>query len=155
MTFEEAVNATAALAGRYRRGLQGIKNVDRNRIRTSRPRRLKGSVDLDKALRPQRPNAPIWDYCIGLRNDRNNDRVVWLEVHPASSPHAVHEVLRKLGWLRDWLPAEAPALRQIEACFVWLATASVAFTANSPQRRRIAQSGILFRSRVLDLDGVY
>lgn len=149
MTFEQAVNVTVALRGHYRPGLQGVKNRDRNRIRASHPRRLRGSVDLDRALGSQRPNEPVWDYGIGHRGDLNRDRAIWLEVHPAFH---VDEVLAKLQWLRGWLDAEAPELRQITGFFVWVASGEVPFTANSPLGKRIAQKGLLFRSKLLDLE---
>jgi len=151
MGFESAVKAAPALSGHYRPGLQGLRNVDRRRIHTERPRQIRGSIDLDSALRPSQPNQPIWDYCVGLSKNRDEDRALWLEVHPASSRH-VDEVLKKWRWLRRWLPEQAPALDRMSAHYIWLASGSVALPANSPQRRRIAQSGILLRSGLLNLD---
>jgi hypothetical protein len=60
-------------------------------------------------------------------------------------------VLEKLAWLQNWLNAAAPGLGSITAKYIWIASGRVAITANSPQRRRIAQSGLDFCSH-LNLD---
>jgi hypothetical protein len=126
MSFEAAVKSCPRLASAYRRGLQGLKRVDRQRVRISDSRRLRGSVDLEEALAADLPNQPIWDYGLGLAHNRNGEMAVWLEVHPASSLHV------------------GPV--------IWKLRCAVAFNRNSPQFRQVAQAGLLFRSGVLRLD---
>jgi hypothetical protein len=151
MDFETAVNRTPGLPGCCRPGLQALPAADRSRITASDPRRIRGSVNLDAALSASRPSEPRWDYGIGLPEGRNSDQAVWVEVHPASSRH-VEEVLNKHRWLRHWLESEAQELERISRHFVWLASGKVSFPASSPQRRLVAQAGIRFHARVLDLD---
>ena len=151
MSFQDAARNTLAVREHLRPGLQAVENVDRDRLRCSKPRRLRGSVSLERALPPGQPNEPRWDYAIGLVSSPN-DTVVWLEVHPASSTGNVGEVLRKLGWLKTWIAQDAPALSQLRRHFVWLATGRVSFHSGSPQMKTAAQSGLLFRARQLNLD---
>jgi len=120
-------------------------------LRCSNPRRLRGSVNLDDALRLAFPNDPRWDYAIGISQRSHSDRAVWLEVHPASSLH-VGEVLNKLRWLKGWLASDAPELQGLPAHFCWVATGSVSFRRGSREEKRIAQEGIRFPSKLLNLD---
>jgi len=151
MSFREAVESTPAIRAHFREGLQAVRGGDRDRLRCSQPRRLRGSVNLEEVLPPGQTNEPRWDYGIGIGSSRS-DAVVWLEVHPASSTGHVDEVLRKLGWLRTWMSRDAAALAELPRHFVWLATGSVSFHGGSPQMKRVAQNGLLFRARQLDLD---
>jgi hypothetical protein len=151
MTFRQAVERTAAVEGRYREGLRGIRNVDRQRIHCSNPRMLTGSIDLDEALRVRNPNDPRWDYGIGVRVGARSDIVIWAEVHPATSLH-VDEVLTKLRWLRERTGDSAPAFVELGQHFCWVATGSIAFRRGSPQEKRIAQQGLRFPVKRLNLD---
>ena len=101
------------------------------------------SVDLDGALRDLHPNDPRWDYGIGVRKTKNSDRVIWIEVHPASSSH-IQDVLKKLEWLKEWLGSSAPRLKTISTDYVWIASGEVSISTNSPQRRKLAAKGIRF-----------
>lgn len=135
----------------YRDGLQALKREHRRRVTIKNPRHLTGSIDLDSALRDDRPHDAIWDYGVGVKQSAGCDRTVWIEVHPASSSH-VAPVLAKLAWLRSWIREEAPAFHGMRNRYVWLATADVALHQNTPKRRLIAQHGLAFRSRIVDLD---
>lgn len=146
MTFVAAVRSTPHLKKHLKPGMTAIRKSDRARVRCSQPRRLTGSVDLDSALKPIHPKKPRWDYGIGL-----GSRVVWLEVHPASSHH-IDEVLNKLEWLQGWMETEAPALRRLRAEFIWLASGRVGFRSGSPQMKRIAECGLKFRARQIVVD---
>lgn len=147
--FEKAVRSVAPLAQAYRKGLQAIRNRDLQRITSRRQERLTGSVDLDAALRPSLPNANRWDYGIGVKG--SSEHVVWVEVHPASSNH-VQDVIDKASWLRGWLVKDAPSLAKLPRQLVWVASGTVALTAGSPQRRRLAQEGIHFAGRGVRVD---
>ncbi len=151
MSFRQAVESTAAIRDSFREGLGSVRNVDRTRLRCSNPRRLRGSVNLDDALRLALPNDPRGDYAIGISQRSHSDRAVWLEVHPASSLH-VGEVLNKLRWLRGWVASDAPELQGLPAHFCWVATGSVSFRRGSREEKRIAQEGIRFPSKLLNLD---
>ena len=143
MRFKDAVEKTVDLAEAYMPGLQALKSVDRDRIQCKNTRNLTGSVDLDEALRDSNPNDPRWDYGIGVRKTQNSDRVIWIEVHPASSSH-IQDVLNKFGWLRQWLTSSAPCLKTISTDYVWIASGKVSIPPNSPQRRKLAAQGIRF-----------
>jgi hypothetical protein len=147
--FADAVLATACLAEALRDGLQAVRRTDRQRISCQDGRFLTGSVDVDQATLANHPQNNRWDYGIGVRND--DERVVWVEIHPASSQHVL-EVIAKLHWLRGWLKSEAPLLRQFPSRFVWVASGKVALTPNSPQRRRVAQEGIYFAGERVQVD---
>jgi hypothetical protein len=115
MTFIEAVNRTPSIRDHLKHGLRALKNADRGRVSCD-GRRLRGSVDIDSALRVLLPNEKRWDYAIGLANAGQQDSVLWLEVHSASSLH-VDEVLSKLRWLRDWLGTSATEMDRLPRRF--------------------------------------
>lgn len=148
MHFKKAVEKTKSLADAYRPGLQALKDVDRRRIECENTQILAGSVDLDGALVDSHPEDPRWDYGIGICKGRNPDRVIWVEVHPASSTH-IQDMLNKLDWLKRWLAASAPLLKKMtdekkEKTYVWVASGRVHLLPNSPQRRKLAARGIHF-----------
>ncbi len=150
MTFREAVGRTASIRNAFRDGLKALKGSERKYVRAGKAR-LAGSVDLDSTLAPVHPNDPRWDYGIGLRSSRR-ESVVWIEVHADSSD--IGGVLRKLTWLKNWLAAEAPQLRQMSSRFEWIAPGGSGFRKGSRQERRIAQAGLAMRTRPLDLDAI-
>ncbi len=150
MRFKDAVEKTDDLAEAYESGLQALKSIDRRRIQCQNPRDLTGSVDLDGALRDSHPNDPRWDYGIGVRETRGSDRVIWIEVHPASSSH-IQDVLSKFRWLRQWLTSSASWLNRLSAEYVWIASGSVRLPKNSPQRKKLAAQGIRFEGNRLQV----
>ena len=152
MNFSEAVRRCAALSSHQRKGLQALKAVDRARITCKAPRQLVGSVDVDTALSRTVPEAHRWDYAIGVKGRAAADEVVWIEVHPASSTGEVESVLRKLQWLKGWAQSQARGLHDLTREYVWVATGSVVLSANSPQRRRLAQAGIRFAGSHCELN---
>jgi hypothetical protein len=147
--FKKAVQGTRALAHAYRDGLQAIRSADHQRMICQEPRRLTGSVDMDEALRSSHPNDARWDYGIGV--NRIGERVLWVEVHPASSDH-VKEIVAKVTWLRNWLKSEAHLLAKLPCRFVWVASGTVGLTRTGRQLREVAKAGIHFAGRRLVLD---
>jgi hypothetical protein len=141
MTFKDAVIGTKSLTNAYRPGLQGLREIDRNRIDCKNPRSLRGSNNLDEALKDAHAQEPRWDYGIGVNVNRGTDRAIWIEVHPASHHH-VDEVLTKHRWLKGWLASSAPLLNQIDAEFVWVASGNVSIPPNSPLRRKLDARGV-------------
>lgn len=153
MMFRSAVEKTPSVRDHFQEGLKAVRNVDRDRLSCSSPKMLRGSVDVDGALKTARPQDSRWDYAIGFGRSSQHESVLWLEVHPASSSH-VDEVLRKLQWLRDWLETAAPALRAMRGEFRWVATGRVSFRRGGPEEKRIAQKGLRFPVKHLHLDDV-
>ena len=149
MTFKDAVESTATLRGHFQKGLQALGKGDRSRVSISDTRSLSGSVHVDKALRKAHPNDARWDYGLGINT--RNDFVIWLEVHPASSQH-IDEVLAKLRWLRRWLASEAAAFEKLRQEFHWIASGSISFPRGSRHEKRLAQEGLRFPVKRLDLD---
>lgn len=147
MAFKQAVENTPGLERAYRSGLQAIRNRDHSHVSCRNPRTITGSVNLDSALARTLPNEPVWDYGVGLKPPSKEEKVVWIEVHPASSHH-VDEVLAKLRWLKTWLRAHAPQLRAFPPEFVWIASGSVALPATSRQSRMVASAGLRFVARL-------
>jgi hypothetical protein len=119
-------------------------------------RKLAGSVNLEKALKNHYPNDPRWDYGIGLDTGRHNDRVLWVEVHPASSGKNVKEMIKKLHWLRQWIEHSAPEIKKLaDMQFLWISSNGVHISKNTPQARELAQEGIRFPQEYLNLDQCY
>lgn len=151
MTFAEAVDLTSSIRGHLKAGLKALKSSDKDRVSGS-GRLLSGSVDIDAALRDEFPNAARWDYGIGIKA-HSDDFVAWLEVHPASSHH-VDEVISKLLWLKGWLQTCAVELDRLPRRFYWVATGAVSFDRASPQAKRIAQAGLRFPAKHINLDAL-
>jgi len=146
MLFEQRVEAVPELRDAYRPGLGAIKAQYRDRIFCADTRRLKGSVDLDSALQESLPNDPRWDYGVGVGGTNGQERIHWIEVHPATEGD-VKEVLKKHHWLREWLKQHAPALLRMTARakgYAWVATKSVGFHQGSPRAKQLAAQGVSF-----------
>ena len=148
--FRRAVEAAPApVNGAWRPGLQALQPAHRGKVSCTDEDRLTGSIDLDSALRPvsRYANAPRWDYGIGYRPPSGSERAVWIEVHRAVTSE-VSAVLRKRDNLRDWLTGEAEALRRMTdrgkatERYFWIAAGQVVIPSNSPQARRLSQSGV-------------
>ncbi|HKI19271.1 MAG TPA: hypothetical protein VKA15_15400 [Isosphaeraceae bacterium] len=150
MKFKDAVVETKGLTHAYPPGLRSLREVDRKRIKCKNPRSLRGSVDLDEALKDANPDDPRWDYGIGVEVNGGTDRAIWIEIHPASHHH-INEVLKKHRWLKGWLTSSAPLLNQMDAEFVWIASGKVSIPPNSPLRRKIDAQGIRFAGQWLRL----
>lgn len=141
MRFKVAVQQTSDVKSSWKSGLQALPHSDRGKIRCPARKYLAGSLFLDKALEAKYPNATRWDYAVGVKKT-NEDHIWWIEVHPASTSD-VKTMLAKKKWLVQWLRKSAPNLNALKNCgFHWVASGKVAILKNSPQARRLAQSGI-------------
>ena len=150
--FKKAIKATPEIANAYCVGLRAFSAADKAHIKCTCTQKLDGSVNLDRALQARYLNDPRWDYAIGWCTSGRNVRVLWVEIHPASTGN-VKEVITKLTWLKQWMDASAPKIKALgEMQFHWIATGAVAISKNSPQARRLAQSKIKFPARILHLD---
>lgn len=152
MTFKDAVSeAPAPVAAAFRPGLQAL-GADSHVLSCDDTRRLTGSIDLDASLAESCPEAPRWDYGIGVRAG-SLERAVWLEVHTATTTE-VGRVLAKLAWLKKWLKENAPALEHLtkrgSPAFFWAATeAGVHIYSGTPQARQLRLAGLDLPRRVL------
>lgn len=143
MSFRDSVEATPELVGAYRRGLQALRAVDRQKLSLQRPRNLRGSVDLDGALADKYPDANRWDYAIGVQQVGNH-KVYWAEVHPARDGE-IGVIMDKLNWLKGWLGNSGTPLNNLPREFIWIASDGIAITPTSPGLRRLATQGLTFK----------
>jgi len=154
MSFKQAVEGTPHLQDAWMRGLGALRAQDRRHIAPENPRQLKGSADVDSALRDHEPNAHRWDFAIGYRHaNRRHDCVYWVEIHTADDQQ-VGVVLRKLEWLRAWLAAPSNLLNRLERDFVWVSSGATLFTLGAPQLKKFAQLGLQYKGRVLRIPSV-
>ena len=154
MTFRQAVEAAPhPVNGEFREGKQALENRHRGLVTCGDARRLSGSIDLDAALRRQRPNDPRWDYGLGYRPANGRELAIWVEIHSATTGE-VSKVLDKLQWLKDWLNREAEELRRLtdrsekEIPYVWIASSGDNINRNSRQYRMLSQSGLRLKTRL-------
>ena len=120
-TFKSIVQAIPAIAGAYREGLQALESKDAGKVKPQNPRKLSGSVYLDKCLKTTNPHDARWDYVIGYR-----EKAYFVEVHPANTSN-VDEVVKKKKWLEVWLKTNALDLKAMMAGtgYYWIASGKV------------------------------
>lgn len=148
MTFCQAVAKAPGLTDACRPGLQALGANSRH-VKCENTQDLTGSVDVDSALALAQPQASRWDYGVGIRR-QHGEVALWIEVHPASS-NSVEDVLKKLQWLKAWLKSDATDLARMTKSYHWVATGRVAWSANSPQRRKLAAAGLQFSGSPLKI----
>lgn len=146
-TFKSIVQAIPAIAGAYREGLQALESKDAGKVKPQNPRKLSGSVYLDKCLKTTNPHDARWDYAIGY-----SEKAYFVEVHPANTSN-VDEVVKKKKWLDVWLKTNALDLKAMMAGtgYYWIAFGKVAILPNSPQARKIAKNKLVL-CKELNLD---
>jgi len=144
MTFQQAVSKTPHLKGLWQAGLGALRAEDRAHVRPASPRRLRGSVDVDNALKKLKEHAQAnrWDFAIGFQHTNRRDELIyWLEVHTGSDSQ-ISVVLRKLAWLQKWLDSAGKNLKSFESQFVWAPSGASAFTKRSRQVKELAMKGL-------------
>ncbi|WP_155815911.1 hypothetical protein [Rhodothermus marinus] len=144
MTFQQAVEqASPPVNTAYQPGLQALPKRARAKLKYRDSRKLTGSIDLDGALADVCPNAPRWDYGLGIADASGREQALWIELHPATTSE-IGVVLQKLAWLKNWLRTHGKALGGITepGAFYWLATDGVHIQRGSPQARKLSQSGL-------------
>lgn len=146
-TFKSIVQAIPAIAGAYREGLQALESKNAGKVKPQNPRKLSGSVYLDKCLKTTNPHDARWDYVIGY-----SEKAYFVEVHPANTSN-VDEVVKKKKWLDVWLKTNALDLKAMMAgtSYYWIASGKVAILPNSPQARKIAKNKLVL-CKELNLD---
>ncbi|VVE78085.1 hypothetical protein [Pandoraea sputorum] len=114
-----------------------------------------GSVDLDDHFREAEPNAPRWDYGLGIATGAQ-EYVFWLEPHPASSTSEVASMVRKAKWLQAKLAEPSfSGLKEMTRTtavhgykpFQWVFTGDLRVVPGSKEARALAQAGIDFPTR--------
>jgi hypothetical protein len=95
VTFKDAVENTPDVQHAWRKGLQALKDPDKDHVEAE-GRRLRGSVDLDAALAKKLPQERRWDYAVGYQHsDVSDEMIYWIEIHGASGSGNVHAVVEK------------------------------------------------------------
>jgi hypothetical protein len=151
MTFLEAVQSTPGLEEAGCNGLQAMKAADREHVKAQTTRRLKGSVDVDCAMREAHPNANRWDYGVGHAPTNVEGEVVyWIEIHPATDGE-IKFVLAKLQWLKGWLKGSAPNLSAMLRRYIWVSSGKTSFTLSAPQRKQLALQGLEHKGSVFTI----
>lgn len=144
MTFKQTVENTPHLAGEWKDGLGALRAEDKPHVQPASPRRLRGSVDVDNALRKLKEHAQAnrWDFAIGFQHsNRTKEFIYWLEIHTGSDSE-ISVVLRKLAWLRKWLDGDGRGLTAFECQFVWAPSSVTAFTKRARQVKELADKGL-------------
>jgi hypothetical protein len=145
MTFKEAVEKTPQLKNAYQVGLQALRAEDKPHIEAEDTRRLTGSVDVDTAYQKIDPQANRWDFGIAYQHtNRKAEVVYWVETHTASDAE-VKVVIKKALWLLAWLKGDGALLDRsdFERDIVWVSSGATTFTLTSPQKKQMAQAGLL------------
>ena len=158
MKFSDAVRQAGLTPSE---GLQGLEEGDRKCIRKQSRTIFNGSVNIDASYREIEPQANRWDYGIGCQVD-GVDFAVWVEPHSAASEHEISMMLRKLQWMKDKLATQKfeelrklteqtrkKGLRQ----FWWVTTGRINIRNGTPQANRLAQAGLNFPRKELNIDG--
>jgi hypothetical protein len=154
MAFRDDVRQVPGLATAYRAGLRALPAEDRARVQPTRPSALRGSVNIDGALRYHVPNCNRWDYVVAsVVGSPRAERLYWIEVHPANAGSNLREVFAKFGWLKEWLTSGARRLAAYPKDVIWIASGRSAFHAGSPEIKRLASEGIRFVGRRFKLPG--
>ena len=144
MTFKQAVAQTPNLTAAWQPGLQALRAEDKPHIKAEDTRRLCGSADVDTALQRKEPRANRWDFAIGYRHtNRNDEFIYWVETHTGSDD-PIKVVLKKLGWLKNWLKASGKKLAPFPCDFMWVSSGHTLFTTGSQQVKELAQKGLMY-----------
>ncbi|HEY1210484.1 MAG TPA: hypothetical protein VGE85_14040 [Terracidiphilus sp.] len=147
MSLRSDVEQIEGLKGHYHKGIQALKERDRNRVSVTSP---VGSVDIDNALTSLYPTAHRWDYLIGHRLAASRILLLWIEVHSADGEHTIGEVTKKHDWLLQWV--STTTLNRYQRYFYWVSSGKCSFTSRSPQMKSLAGKGIVFCGRRLTFD---
>lgn len=144
MTFQEAVEKIPQLKDQWHAGLGALRAEDKPHVQPDDPRRLRGSVDVDKAYQRVREHAQSnrWDFGLSFQHtNRKKEFVYWLEIHTGSDSE-ISVVLRKLAWLKEWLNGDGKALKAFECQFVWTPSGATNFTKRARQVKALAGAGL-------------
>jgi hypothetical protein len=149
--FKKAVEETPHLNNAWRAGLGALRNQDKPRIKAEDTLRLRGSADLDTALRQVDPQSNRWDFAIAYQHaNRKHEFIYWVETHTGAD-NQIAVVLRKKAWLDRWLAGDGRILSQFEREIVWVASGGTSFTQGSTQVKSLATRGLRYSGSVLHI----
>ncbi len=143
LTLAKALLPASSLRARVETGLGAIEAGDRALIAGPERPRVGDSLNLDEAMREERPDEHRWDYLLSVPAA---SRLVGLEPHTSRDAEIRVVIAKKknaVAYLRDHLP---PKHRVSE--WVWVTHGRVGFASTGKARRRLDQNGIRF-TRVL------
>ena len=140
MKFRTAVENTNEIANFLNTGLDALSKAHKNSIIVSYHNKITGSVNIDDALLSAYPNENRWDYAIGYRISKQEDKVFFAEFHRAIVSE-VELVLKKKEWLMSWMCGK-PLDNLRQRRFVWVSAGGIKIPQNSPQWRNIINHGI-------------
>lgn len=142
LTFKQAVEKTKLLEKAYCVGLQALRAEDKSHIEAEDTRKLKGSVDVDKANLTTDPYGNRWDFGIAYQHTNEKEEVVyWVETHTASDSQ-VSVVIRKATWLQNWFKGNGKLLAKFKKDILWVSSGATTFTLSSTQRKQMAALGL-------------
>jgi len=147
MKFRRDVESTKGLKGKFCKGLQALRPVDRRRLAVENRSRLVGSADIDSALISHFPDAPRWDYVVGYKKNVPEVMLYWIEVHPADGNRTITEINNKFDWLLGWVAGTR--LHRYPKRYCWVSSGKCSFTARDPKIKALAQRGLDFRGEYL------
>jgi hypothetical protein len=152
MTFQDAVKEDlSGLETFWAHGLQALRAQDRPHVKPEDSRNLTGSLDLDKTMKSQYPDANRWDYAIGYQHvNLSEEKIYWIEIHSASDGQ-ISVVLKKFEWLKSWLKNSSIHLKKFKCDYIWVSSGATTFTKTSPQLRQLSQSGLVYAGKVLKI----
>lgn len=137
--FQIAVENTPNVKDGFCVGLKAVKNSDRNKVDATDPRKIQGSLDIDGQVREIYPDDNRWDYALSY-----DDKIYFFEVHPASTSE-VDAVIKKLGWLENWLKNKAPEINKLQKGnqpYTWVQSGSYSILPSGAYAKKLAVNGI-------------
>ena len=134
----------SSLLGHVYDGIQALKKSHRGTIEGPVRDIVVDSIDLDSALQESYPNAPRWDYLVGLDDPRH---VIAIEPHSARSDQ-VSVVIEKKKHAMLQLSTHLGAGVSVRAWY-WIASGTTQFNALERERLRLVKHGITFVGRAL------
>jgi hypothetical protein len=141
MTLRDLIAQCAALRNSFYKGLKAIKNRDKRLIYASRPRAIIGSIDIDATMQASQRHDHLWDYLIGVKEEKQC--AYFVEVHSAETSQ-VNVVLQKLTWLHGFVSRELPDLnrKEFDSMYYWVGTNGVHIPRTTPQYRLLAENDL-------------
>jgi hypothetical protein len=131
------------LAAPLRVGKQALKGEHRKLLEEDRAAaQVTDSLDLDASEKAGHEDKPRWDYLVGVRGSAVGERVVAVEVHPATAKEVKVLLAKKLA-AQVVLKAEQQA-GLVDGGWHWLASKDIGLTRNTAEARRLQQAGIEF-----------
>ncbi|MDE6192862.1 MAG: hypothetical protein K2M83_02605 [Muribaculaceae bacterium] len=141
--FKEAVESCPEIKDNLQKGLSAM-GANSKAIKATDTKLIDGSVDIDNAVKALYPNDARWDYVIGFANE-----ALFVEVHPADTKN-VTEMVEKVKWLKKWLSASAPMLKELHKSgdFFWIPSGRVKISKGSIQFKQIAANNIQIKKQL-------